>query len=46
LLGSNEIGKFNLLYGLSGSHSSGDDHFKKIMTANDNGEDFIEEDES
>jgi hypothetical protein len=46
LLGSNEIGKFNLLYGLSGSVSSGGDNSKKILTTNDNDEDFTEENES
>jgi len=39
LLGSNEIGKFNLIYGLNGS-ASGNEHFKKVIATFDNDEDF------
>jgi len=39
LLGSNEIGKFNLIYGLNGQASS-DDHLKNIMANIDNDDDF------
>jgi len=45
LLGSNEMGKFNLLYGLNGS-ASGSENFKNIMSSVDLGEDFFQEDES
>lgn len=45
LLGSDEIGKFNLIYGLNGS-ASGQEHFKNIMDNIDNDDDFCDEDES
>jgi hypothetical protein len=44
-LGNNEIGKFNMMYGLNGS-SSNNDNFKKIMDEMDDDCDFCGEDES
>jgi hypothetical protein len=44
LLGSDEIGKFNMMYGLNGS-SSNSVNFKKIMDDIDEDCDFKAEDE-
>lgn len=44
LLGSSEIGKFNLIYGLNGQ-ASGEDHFRSVMENIDNDDDFCVEDE-
>lgn len=45
LLGPNDVGKFNLMYGLNGQ-SSGNDHIREIMENIDNDNDFCVEDES
>jgi hypothetical protein len=39
-----EVGKFNLLYGLNGT-AGGADYFKKVMANYDSKKDFTDEDE-
>jgi hypothetical protein len=43
-LGAEEVGKFNLIYGLNGT-PAGADHFKKAVGNYDFKQDFVEEEE-
>jgi hypothetical protein len=43
-LGAEEVGKFNLIYGLNGT-AGGSDHFKQVIATYDSKQDFADEDE-
>lgn len=45
MLGAEEVGKFNLIYGLNGT-AGGADHFKKAIGNYDSKQDFAEEQEA
>lgn len=45
LLGSDEVGKFNMLYGLNGTGNDQSDHAKKILEQMDDEDDWFDEED-